>query len=195
MHTVQRVGPSGVHTGGNPRHLPAASTVGPENLRKVPPRRGLEAACVFRCGQQRAPGALHSFNHRVAAPGSGFRASGPQGTGHRHMHTHTPARREAIMGCQMGGLPEQPPCGGGAHRATFGWTRGVSWPSKNQAHPKRRYPELNERDFSHDGPEPGCDIKWCAFCRFHSEKSKGGGSPSVTTSEVRPSIPHRQPTG
>lgn len=46
---------------------------------------------------------------------------------------------------------------------------------------RKEVPGLNERDFSHDGPEPGSDIKWCAFCHFHSEKSKGGYSPSVTT--------------
>lgn len=76
------------------------------------------------------------------------------------MHTRTPARGEALTGHQMGELPEQLPGGGEAHRGMLGWTSEdfVAVPESGTC--KKEVPGLNERDFSHDGPEPGSDIKW-----------------------------------
>lgn len=108
---------------------------------KVPPSCGLEAACVFRHGQQRAPGPLHSRGSGFRAWGPGLRAQkSPTGThpdpgalvGHRWesytlLHTHS---------CQVEG---------GAQRAP---------------QPGTSAPGVNQRDFSQDEPAPDCDIKW-----------------------------------
>lgn len=95
-----------------------------EDFHKVLPSHGLEAACVFRCGQQRAPGLLHSFHHRVAALGSGFRAWDPLRTGHRLTYSRGVCR----CGIPYGRTTQA------AHRDTLGWAREISRPSQNQAH-------------------------------------------------------------